>query len=171
MPRHAAEDGLTLIELLVGAFILTVAIVALLDVLSRNVVLNDHTRNRSWAMSDANRVMERLREQNTGAACATPSLAPPAGFPTWDLWLASAGAGGGGKSLPVNAGVQELVWVSPDPGAGSLKPVTVTVCWRDQGRVVGECQWNGAQLQPNDTDGNGIITGPATLSTLMTCRR
>jgi hypothetical protein len=49
--------------------------------------------------------------------------------------------------------------------------LTVAVCWRHRGRVLGECQWVGGALTTNDADGNGIITSPAALSTLLTCRR
>ena len=81
-PPHveARGAGFTLIELTIGASILLLAIVTLLGVFGRQSILNTHSRNLTWAMNDANRVLERLREQNSGTPCTTPSSAPPTGF-------------------------------------------------------------------------------------------
>ena len=165
-----AKAGVTLLECLIGASILALAITSLLDVVARHLALNMHTRNLSWASIDASRVMERMRQQNVG--CTNPSVAAPLGFASWDAWLADTGAtGGGGKSLQVNPAANEFVAISQPPGAANPIQVTVAICWRDhQGRVLGECQWNGVQLIPNDTNGDGVISGLAMLSTLVTCR-
>lgn len=52
---------------------------------------------------------------------------------------------------------------------------TIAVCWRQGGRVTGECRWDGAQLVPEDAppigNNDGIITSPAQLQTLVSCRR
>lgn len=168
---RGASAGVTLLEFLIGASILALAITSLLDVVARHLALNMHMRNLSWAAIDASRVMERIRQQNVGDACANPSVAPPAPFLDWDAWLAAdTGAGGaGGKSLQVNPAANELVAISPS-GANPIE-VTVAICWRDhQSRVLGECQWNGVQLIPNDANGDGVISGLAMLSTLVTCR-
>lgn len=173
--------GFTLIELTIGASILLLAIVTLLDAFGRQSILNTHSRNLTWAMNDANRVLERLRQQNSGAACAAPTAAMPSecdatGIPadncteacaSWDAWLGDAC--NGGKSIQPAPLTNELIVVSTS-GADPLQ-VTAAVCWRSQERTLGECQWNGAQLSPSDTDGNGTITAPATLVTLLTCRR
>lgn len=165
---------MTLVELLMGVLVLLIAIISLFGVFSGSSLLNEQSRHRAWAMTDASRVMERLRQQNTDAACNAPSVAPPpnppgGNFVSWDAWLADAGAnGGGGKTLlpdPAN----ELVAMS----SSGVDPLTVTVaiCWRLRSRVYGECQWIGNQLVPQDADGNLIITSPVMLSTVMTCRR
>ena len=162
--------GFTLVELTIGASILLLAIVTLLNAFGRQSILNTHSRNLTWAMNDASRVMERLRQQNSGSSCLTPTVAPPAGFASWDAWLGDTTVnGGGGKSIQPAPLTNELIVMSTS-GADPLQ-VTAAVCWRSQERTLGECQWNGAQLVPNDTDGNGIITGPATVATLVTCRR
>ena len=168
--RRIRRAGVTLLEFLVGGSLLAIAIVSLLDVVARHFTLNTHTRNLSWAMNDVTRVMEQMRLQNVGVGCANPSVTPPVGFATWDAWLADTGAtGGGGKSIQPNPAVNELIMLS-SAGANPLQ-VTVAACWRDyQGRVIGECQWNGVQLTTNDANGDGVLTGPAMLSTLVTCR-
>jgi Tfp pilus assembly protein PilV len=166
----SADAGLTLVELMVGAAILVIGIVALLGAFLSQITLNEHSRNLTMAINDANRVMERMRQQNTSGACLAPSVAAPAGFATWDAWLADMGAaGGGGKSVQPTPAVNELVVIS-NTGSDPIQ-VTVSICWRQRERVLGECTWNGAALVPGDTNGDGIITAPATLSTLLSCRR
>ena len=165
--RLAAVDGLTLVEVLVASMILVVVIVLSLEVFFRQSLLSEHATNLAWAMNDANRIMEQLRQQNSGGLCVIPSVTPPGGFASWDLWLADALNGGGGKSVQ-SALADELAVVS-SAGVDPVQ-VTVAICWRSRDRVLGECTWNGAQLVPNDLDGNGIITAPAALSTLFSCR-
>lgn len=151
-------------EMLVTFFVLAVAVASLMSTFLGQASLNEQSRNLSWAMNDAGRVMEELRRQNTGAACVSPDLTPPAGG--WDVWLHNAP---GGKSLSGNFATDELVWVNPDT-ADDPEPTVVSVCWRYRGHVVGECAWNGAQLVANP-GADGIVSSPAMLSTRMTCRR
>jgi len=97
-----------------------------------------------------------------------PGVGVPGGFATWDAWLDDAVTGGGGKSIQPNPATQELITVT-SAGVDPLQ-VTVAACWRHRERVVGECTWDGAALTANDADGNGIITSPAALATVVTCR-
>ena len=120
---------------------------------------------------------------------------------SWNDWLQLCG---GGKSLP-NPTREELIVVtcqdenggwSPGDYCGSLSPaqvsagewtfqaqatsfdpirITVAVCWRQRGRVIGECTWNGTTLTTLDgsngpNNQQGVIESPAMLTTLMTCR-
>ena len=179
-PRQARQSsnggrprGFTLVEVMVAIMTLLVALIALFGAIVGQATLNEHARNLTWAINDANRVMERLRQLNTG--CTTPSVAVPSECETdgdgdnndpcasWDAWL--NGPVAGGKSIQPN----ELV-VLTTTGANPL-PITVAICWRHRGRTLGECSWSGVQLSPNDADGDGLIESPAMLSTLMTCRR
>ena len=193
------RSGFTLIELLIGIMMLTVAITALLGAFLGQSVLNEHARNLTWAMNDASRVMEQLRQQNTSGACGTPTTVPPAACGgacmSWDDWLESAA--GGGKSLQPNGNSIEQIFVTcqdsvtlvpcgrvDQVGAGEWSSqanntnydplrVAVAVCWQHRNRTIGECAWNaGPQtLTANDADGSGVIDSPATLSTFITCRR
>ncbi|MBI2104358.1 MAG: hypothetical protein HYT90_02080 [Candidatus Omnitrophica bacterium] len=163
------RSGLTLVELLVGAVVLAVAVTALLGAFLGQLTMNEHARRLAWAANDASRVMEQVRRQNSGGACAAPSANPPAGFGSWDAWLADASAsGGGGKSIEP-AG-DELVVVTP-AGANPLT-VTVAVCWRHRARILGECTGAGALAPSPGAGGNPLVTeSPAMLATLVTCRR
>ena len=167
------ERGLTLVELLIMATIFAIAIAALLGAHMGQVVLNEHARNVTWAVNDASRVMEELRKQNSGAGCVL-GVNPPAGFASWDAWLASTAAnGGGGKSVPPDPANNERVVVSA-PGAADPLSVTVAVCWRHRGRIIGECVANGAALIESDGSNgfaaDGVIRSIAMLTTTMTCR-
>ena len=207
-------------ELLICVAMLAIAIAALMGAFLGQLMLNEHARNLTWAIHDANRVMERLRQANTN--CQTPSAAvlpvSASNFTSWNAWLASTAAdGGGGKSIqpfsgaapdatervvvtcqdqdggtastdfcgkgaPAQVGTGE--WNKHQAGGTSFDPirVTVTVCWRHRQRVIGECRWDagtntliGDQTSednvsvPGDLDEG--IESPATLVTLMTCRR
>lgn len=172
MAALTSRRGVTLVELLIGASILAVAITGILGAYFTQIALSEHSRNMAWGANDASRVMERLRRQNTGGGCTTPSAAAPAGFASWDAWLADTTAnGGGGKSIQPNPNANELIVVTPT----GVDPMTITVavCWRQRNQTWGECTWNGAALVPNPAaGGNPAITESATmLSTLMTCRR
>ena len=62
-------------------------------------------------------------------------------------------------------------WKTQTGATTSFNPieVTVAVCWRHRGRVVGECQWNGSALNWNDADSDGVIESPVMLTTLIAC--
>jgi hypothetical protein len=170
---------------------LTVVASALLGAYVGQVTLNEHGRNLSLAIQDANRIIEQIRQENTG--CPSPE-AIPAGATSWDVWLEAQAPG---KSLAIpNPNVEELIVVtcshSDGPAAGlcgngnqvgtgewtslagntSRDPlrITVAVCWRHRGRTIGECAWDGANLSANDANGSGVIDSPAMLTTLVTCR-
>lgn len=164
--------GLTLVEVLIGAVILVIALTGLCQAWLSQLTLNEHARYLSWAVNDADRVMERIHQQNANAACSVPTVAPPGGFASWDAWLADTTvSGGGGKSIQTNLAANELVVLSTS-GTDPIQ-VSVAVCWRHRGRTLGECAWNGAALSPNPgVGGNPAITeSPGMLSTLIGCRR
>jgi len=193
---HRRDVGMTLVELMLAAALLAVGITALLGAFLGQLTLNEHARNLTWGMNDASRVMERLRQLNSGCAAGTlPSAVSTVGA-SWDAWLADTSAnGGGGKSVQ---NVNELVVVTcRDLNGGALqsdycatnqtgsgewhtKPVantsldpinvSVAVCWRHRERVIGECSWINGTLSASDADGDGVVESPAMLTTLMTCR-
>lgn len=173
------ERGLTLIEILIGSALLSVAISAILGAQFGQRILNEHARNLTLATQDAERVIEAIRNQN--AQCnATPTMNPPGGFASWHAWLSTPPplgfeSGGGQLSLANSPEANERVVVTcqgrnaagnlqhcPDPQmgaewhvpgpAGVVNPlqVTVAVCWRHRQRTIGECAWNGAALTPDD---------------------
>ena len=164
-PRQMVrEQGFSLIELLSGLALLMLVTLALFSAYLGQTTLNEHSRNQSWAVFDAMRVLEEIQRQNSQGVCTTIDVNPPAGF-TWDTWLQGPG---GGKSIPPNPAVEELIAFNPPQGMDPVQ-VNIAVCWRHRGRVIGECTWNGAQLTP-DANGDGITTSPVALTTMITCR-
>jgi len=166
--------GFTLVELLIGVTILVIGIVAMLGAVVSQVTLNEQARNLSWALNDAQRVMERIRQQNSGSGCTTPGTAAPSGFASWDAWLADTSAsGGGGKSIQPTPTTNELI-VLTTSGTDPLT-ITVAVCWRHRDRVLGECRWTGSALIADESlvvaNDTSAIDSPAMLSTAMTCRK
>jgi len=159
---------------MIGVTILVIGIVAMLGAVVSQVTLNEQARNLSWALNDAQRVMERIRQQNSGSGCTTPSTAAPSGFTSWDAWLADTSAsGGGGKSIQPTPTTNELI-VLTTSGTDPLT-ITVAVCWRHRNRVLGECRWTGSALIADESlvvaNDTSAIDSPAMLSTLMTCRK
>jgi hypothetical protein len=164
-PSRNGLSGLTLVELLIGSAVLAAAAMAFVTALMHQMILLEHSRNVTWATIDAARVLERLRLQNSGGVCM--GVAPPAGFADWDAWLqAPIGAGGGGKTIQPDPSNNERVAVNPPVGADPLV-VTVAVCWRHRGRLIGTCVPNGAALAD---DPDGVTDSPALIASQFTCR-
>lgn len=123
-----AQAGATLVDLLLGALLLAIVITALMSALISQTTLNEQSRNLSWAINDAHRVLEQLREQNSGVGCASPTAIPPGAFTSWDAWLAAAAPAGGGKSINPTQPATERVFVTclqvnpaqPIPAAGDF---------------------------------------------------
>lgn len=186
--------GFTLAEVVLGAVVLGIAAAAILGAYVGQITLNEHASNLSLSMQDANRVIERIRQENVSCG-QSPTAVSPVGT-TWHEWLvAGAPAGGDGLSL-VNADERIVVTCQnragtaycpasqmsaewhPVGAAGTENPlrITVAVCWRHRGRVIGECSWNGAVLTGDDsldasgTDTPDVVDSPAMLTTLVACR-
>lgn len=162
--------GFTLVELMMGASILAVVLVALGGALTGQSFLNANARNLNLAMNDATRIMEEIRRQNTvgsgGCASGIPVATPPGYSSTallstnnsWDAWLQSAVAGGGGgKSVQTaNANTQEVVAVTCQDGtvdscaAGQPIPcsdVPPAIC-PNMGATPVTCQADGRRFAP-----------------------
>ena len=199
MTRHASAGFVSLVEVCLGALILAIVAAAVFGTYVGQMTLNEHARNLWLTMQDANRVIERIRQQNVG--CATPSVTPP-GPTSWDAWLQAQNPGKSVVSTTPNT--DELIvitcshrdgpafgrcgdtnqvgtgeWAAGKQGGvtTNFNPlrVTVAVCWRQRGRVIGECTWNGAALAADDTvtvtpDTVNVIDSPTMLTTLVTCR-
>lgn len=94
MRHRRATQGLTLIEVLLGALTLLIAIGAILGAYVGQVTLNEHARNLSLAVHDANRVIEQMRQLNV--CDGNPTAVSPNG--TWDAWMNGTN-GGAPKSI------------------------------------------------------------------------
>lgn len=195
-------NGLTLLEVLLGALTLAIVVAAILGAYMGQLTLNEHARNLSLAINDASRVIEQIRRENTG--CTGPPADPPEavpglGGPSWDSWMNGQEANGvPRKTVVLNPqtgtadNAQELIVVTclqngtmtycggnqigtgewarqAVPTGFDVIQLTVAVCWRHRTRVIGECRWTGAALQTEDRNGDGLISSPAMLTTVVTC--
>lgn len=116
--KRAASQrgGFTLVELLLGASILSVAIVALMGAFFGQSFLNAHARFLGAAMNDATRVLELIRQQNAGTGCTLPSARPPSGE-SWNAWFDANNA----KSIDQpNKNTMELIAVTCQNEAGTV---------------------------------------------------
>ena len=104
------QEGFTLIEMMMGASIMAVVGAALVGALLGQSSLNATARNLTAAMSDATRIMEEIRQQNTGVNCTggVPSAAAPAPRTSWDDWLSNKKA----KTIPGVPGRLERIAVT-----------------------------------------------------------
>src|SRR3990167_4535612 len=112
MQRRNMSSGFTLIEVVLGAMTLAVAIAAILGAYLGQLTLNEHARNISLAVHDANRVIEQMRQENTPCTVFTNPPRPeivPAGAASWNGWMDAAGVT---KSLQPNPAVNELIVVT-----------------------------------------------------------
>ena len=121
------HGGFTLIEVLLGVLMLAIVVSAILGVYMGQLTLSEHARNLSFAINDANRVLEELRNSNAG--CSPAPNATSTGFTSWNAWLTNlptdVPAGGGPKSLRPTAITQELIVVTCVQGGGVARPSTL----------------------------------------------
>ena len=212
--RRQPNEGLTLVEVVLGAATLAIVVAAILGAYMGQLTLNEHARNLSFAMNDASRVLEKIRSENAGCQSNTvPEVDPegpgsgPSNPDNWNAWMNTNNPGApksigldpqtganrddtqerifvtclqqGVVGTPVNAddycgdqGIKNQVgageWKRQTGATTTFNPiqVTVAVCWRHRGRVVGECD---ANVSPEDRNSNGVIESPAMLTTLIAC--
>ncbi len=173
--------GFTLVEMMLGAAIMSVAIVALMGAFFGQAYLTAHARNLGAAMNDATRVLELIRAQNVGTGCTLPSARPPAPYQnqSWNAWFDANNA----KSIiQPNKNLNELIVVTCQNEAGTahcgpnqtgqdewhpdapisseaMIRVTVAVGWRQQQRSVGQASTGGAEFTYT-TFGCGKVCAP-----------
>lgn len=84
-------SGFTLIEVMMGAAIMAIVSAALVGAFLGQSTLNLTAKNLTAAMTDATRVMEEIRKQNSPGSCTQniPSVKPPSNNTSWDSWLGS----------------------------------------------------------------------------------
>ncbi len=151
------KKGFTLIELMIAAAILVIALVGLLAAYTGCFGLNETARNLTIAMSGAQKEMEKIRN------LAFSQISAEDGNSFEIAGIADADS----------EGVIEVDSSNPD-----LLVVTVTVCWRQKGgRVIGEDNGSGGGTLLNgnldgteDTNGNNILDSPAQIVTLFSER-
>ena len=166
-----AVEGFTLAEVVLGGMVLAIAVAAILGAYVGQVTLNEHARNLSLAIQDANRVIEQVRQLNTN--CAAPHSPPnlPTVIPTdatgtpqptssWNAWMNPGGAGS-----PKSIG--------PDPATNNnTNELIVVTCSHRDGPAAGLCQpGNGGQVGSGEWTSGGTTTRDPIRLTVTVCWR
>jgi len=127
------KRGFTLVEMLLGAAILTIVFLALTGLFTRNIILNKSNRNLTVAISHAQRVMEDIKGENFDNITANINGGGAAG---WDWDDDDITANGLNPLLNENTNTDCLVGGVPAPCTGNLLDIQITVSWEDvPGRV------------------------------------
>ena len=156
--KQSGTEGFTLVEVLLAGVTLAIAITALLGAFLGQITLNEHARNLSLAVHDANRVIEQIRQDNmnnclqdavgTPYPDVDPSNLPPAG-PTpasWDAWLENEVPG---KSIPnVDRNAGERIFVTCVRRGTPYPPAATDYCQTDDDVQVNAAEWYGVNIAP-----------------------
>lgn len=144
------KKGLTLAETMVAVAILAFALCGILATFVSSMGLVVLSKNIGIATNAAQAVMEEIRSVPFNQI-----------IPQYD-----------GLQFTVNNLPQSLGAVSVDDTNPELLNVTVSVCWRQGNRVIGEDQNLDGILTPaEDVNHNGIIDSPAEITTIIANRQ
>ena len=154
--KKKALPGITLVELLLSLFIGVVVFGALLSLINYTSTLSEIARNKVNAMNAARQKIEQFKSDvqinfDNAVTEYTNNTKGPVFTPV--------GVNGRGRiTLNAVAG-----------GGGDLFDVTVVICWRQRNnRVIGEdSNLNGQLNAGEDTNGNGALDSPCTLTTAI----
>lgn len=157
------KSGFTLIELMIGAAVLIIALVGLLATYTGSFNLNETARNLTIAMNVNQEKLEEIRDHDFDSIVTDYS---------------SGGSPGDtfSPSLLDGSGIIEIIDDRSDPGeltSPDLIQVTITISWRQKGnRVIGEDAnldgtWDAGS---EDANGNGQFDSPAQVITLIARR-
>lgn len=143
------RKGFTIIEMLIALAVLIVAISSILVTYMACFMLIDTIKNINIATNAAQGMVEEIRSSTfTDAVTNYNGL----NFTVNDI--------------PSSMGVVYIDDTNPE-----LLEVTVSVCWRQRNRVIGEdANLNGSLDTGEDANGNGIIDSPVELTTRIANR-
>jgi len=117
------KSSFSLIELLIGAAVLVVALGGLIAVFAANFSLVDSGRNLTVAVNHAQCVIEEIRDRNIPSAIVLED---------WNNWAATdMTAGGGGCTALPN---ENVVVTYPSGTAAIPLEILVTVNWTEKTR-------------------------------------
>ena len=146
------KSGVSLVEILVAGFILAFVIVLIIKGMTYNSSIIDRNLQITLALSQAETVMERLRNHEYKSI-------------TNDF-------GANGMYGPVFSlnGIDGIGAVNLNNINDDLIQVDIIISWRDDitGRILGEDKnLNGRLDGGEDTNNNGILNSPVSLSSLI----
>lgn len=149
--KEKSHKGLTLIEVALGAVILVMVLVSIISVYITCLELVTTSRNMTFAVNAAQAKMEEIRDHNFYKIYADYNNQ------TFTITEMPAGTSKG------------VIYV--DKSNPDLLKITISVCWRDRRRTIGEdLNFNGVLNTGEDRNGNGIIDSTVQVVSLITVR-
>ncbi|MBU4312687.1 MAG: prepilin-type N-terminal cleavage/methylation domain-containing protein [Candidatus Omnitrophica bacterium] len=150
--QHKHNSGFTLLEMMIGAMILIVALVGIIAAYTGCFTLNETARNLTIAINGCQEKLEEIRNESFGQIFANYNST------TFEV---------AGLSNSDSEGVVEVNNTNPD-----LLRISVTICWQQKGdRIFGEdSDLDGALDAGEDVNGNDQLDSPAKLVTLIARR-
>ena len=145
------KGGFSLVEVLLVSGFTVVVIAGLIQLFVYCNKLAAAAGNMSFAMAEAQSKMEEMRNTNFASVLTDYS---PSGTP-------------GNTFSLTNLTGKGVIYI--DSSSSDIYTVQITVCWREyDGRIVGEDgDLDGALGVSEDTDGNGKISSPVTLLSMI----
>lgn len=145
-----SHKGFTLLELMLAAAVLIVAISGLVAAFVGCYALNETARNLTFATMGAQQKLEEIREHNF-----------------YNIYSDYNGTTFGVTGIAEAKGRVDIDNTNPD-----LLKITVTVCWKQVGgRIIGEdLNLDGDLDAGEDSNGNGRLDSPVQIITLMAKR-
>jgi prepilin-type N-terminal cleavage/methylation domain-containing protein len=145
----SSKKSFTLMEMLIAVAILAYALCGMLAMYISCFDLISISKNTSIATSAAQGLMEEIRSHTFN-----------------DIVSDYDGLNFTVNNMPANRGVVYVNDTDPE-----LLRVTISICWRQKGRVVGEdANLNGIPEATEDVNHNNIIDSPVELISLMVNR-
>lgn len=159
------KEGFTLLELMIAAAIMIVAMTGLLGAYVLCFNINETAKNLTLATAAAQEEIETIRNWPFSTIANAPTDNPP-GFQGEVFNVTGLAAGDAMGSVRIDDS-------NPD-----LLKISVSVSWRQQGgRIIGEDNGSGGGIALNgrldgaeDLDGDNVIDSPACIEVLMTSR-
>jgi len=147
--RLISQKGVTLVEMLLAAVILSFAVCGILALYVNCFGLVSISKNTSIAANTSQGLMEEIRN--------TPFPQIVDNYNNVNFTV---------NTMPSNRGVVYVDDTDPE-----LLRVTISVCWNQKNRIFGEDKnLNGVLDAGEDTNNNGIIDSPVQIITLVANR-
>ncbi len=159
------REGFMLLELMIAATIMVVAMAGLLGAYVLCFNINETAKNLTLATAAVQKEIETI----SNWPFSTIANAPTDAFPGFQGAIFNA------AGLPAGSAVGSVRIDDSDP---DLLKITVSVSWRQRGgRIIGEDNGRGGGIALNgnldgteDVNGNNVIDSPACIEVLMASR-
>lgn len=148
------KQGFSLVEVMVVAAILVIAIIGLIQIFISASMLFESSGNMTIALINAKSKLEEMRNES------------------FSQITTNYGSGGTpGNTFDLNPGTGKGV-IYIDSSNSNLFTVTIAVSWRNQnGRIIGEdADLDGSLDAGEDTNGDGQLSSPVTIRSLIARR-